>query len=515
VAKVKNKIDDFFTRCRLATFDPRAAAAMNRPEAEYLSLSVKDLTPGMEDIARLPLARVEPDRALVLVEGINPAWSGAVAEFRTAAVEPILGHNKTALTASEWQTIQERLAPYLAWIAARPPTPVEKLGLARLRTVLNDGSKERTTALIVADAALATENAQITQVEKAILLYRDLYRFLHNFVSFADFYSRKGAIFQAGTLYLDGRSCRLCLPVADPGKHAALAGLSAAFLAYLECTRPGGEKLSIVAAFTDGDSDNLIVGRNGVFYDRKGRDWDATIAKVVSNPISLREAFWAPYKKFVRMIEEQVAKRAAAADAQSQAALGSAATAVASADKTAAAKPGDAKKIDVGTVAAIGVAIGGIGAMVTGVLTTFFGLGAWMPAGVIGLLLLISGPSMLMAYLKLRQRNLGPILDANGWAINGRARINVPFGGALTDVAALPPGSERSMDDPYADKRRPWGLYISLLVIVLAAVGWYLGKLDRFLPGPAKSTTVLGTNAPAYKPGSVQAESKAPPAAPK
>ena len=65
------------------------------------------------------------------------------------------------------------------------------------------------------------------------------------------------------------------------------------------------------AAF--GDSDNLMVGRNGVFYDRQGRDWDATITKVVDNPISLREAFFAPYKKFIRMIEEQVAKRAAAA----------------------------------------------------------------------------------------------------------------------------------------------------------------------------------------------------------
>ena len=58
-----------------------------------------------------------------------------------------------------------------------------------------------------------------------------------------------------------------------------------------------------------------MVGRNGIFYDRKGRDWDATITKIIDNPISIRQAFWSPYKKVVRMIEEQVAKRAAAADA--------------------------------------------------------------------------------------------------------------------------------------------------------------------------------------------------------
>src|SRR5436305_12603810 len=94
-----------------------------------------------------------------------------------------------------------------------------------------------------------------------------------------------------------------------------MAGLAGAYLAYCDVARKStGEKMQIVAAFTDGDSDNLMVGRNGIFYDRKGRDWDATISRIVDNPISIRQAFWAPYKKFERMIEEQIAKRAASAD---------------------------------------------------------------------------------------------------------------------------------------------------------------------------------------------------------
>ena len=39
---------------------------------------------------------------------------------------------------------------------------------------------------------------------------------------------------------------------------------------------------------------------------------------------------------------------------------------------------------------------------------------------------------MILAYMKLRKRNLGPILDANGWAVNAKAKINVPFGTILT-----------------------------------------------------------------------------------
>jgi hypothetical protein len=41
------------------------------------------------------------------------------------------------------------------------------------------------------------------------------------------------------------------------------------------------------------------------------------------------------------------------------------------------------------------------------------------------------------------KRNLGPILDANGWAVNTRARINVPFGATLTSVARLPSARAR------------------------------------------------------------------------
>jgi hypothetical protein len=101
-------------------------------------------------------------------------------------------------------------------------------------------------------------------------------------------------------------------------------------------------------------------------------------------------------------------------------------------------------------------------------LQAFFGLGIWMPLGVVALVMLISGPSMLIAWLKLRHRNLGPLLDANGWAINGRVRINVPFGEALTGVAALPPGSARSFNDPYAVRKIPW----PAIVVVLAILAW-------------------------------------------
>jgi len=286
--------------------------------------------------------------------------------------------------------------------------------------------------------------------------------------------------------------------VDDPAKHASIAGLAGAYLAYLDCVRPAtGEKAQIVAAFTAGDSDNLMIGRNGLFYDRAGRDWDATITKVVDNPISLRQAFWSPYKKFVRLLEEQVAKRAAAADADSHATLTHAASSTANIGN---AKPPEAKKIDVGTVAALGVAIGAIGTFATaliGYATGVLKLGVLACVGaVMGIILLISMPSVVLAYIKLRKRNLAPILDANGWAVNIRCRINVPFGASLSSAPRLPPGSTRDTRDRYAERAFPWRTLIVGLLVLYGAYAWSKGRFDGYLPRSLSPAHVLHHDKP-------------------
>jgi hypothetical protein len=501
VQAVKLKVDDFFARVRLAAFDARALAALNRQESEFLAIAALDLTITSKEVLNFPLARIESGKALPLKEGVNPAWIGAIAALQATVVKPLLG-DKTSLTEADWTALNAKLAAFESWSASKVGATVEKIGLARVREILAGKAKETINALIAQDKALEAEAGAIDGVDKLVHFHRDLYLLCTNFVNFKDFYDRgEPSVFQVGRLYLDQRSCDLTLSVEDVAKHATMAGLAGAYLAYCDCVRKStGEKRQIVAAFTDGDSDNLMVGRNGIFYDRKGQDWDATITKLIDNPISLRQAFWLPYKKLVRMIEEQVAKRAAASDAAATAKLQDAAAVATTADK---AKPAEPKKIDVGTVAALGVAFGAISTAVAALATGIVKLEPWqimlLP---VALMLLVSGPSMILAYMKLRKRNLGPILDANGWAVNAKAKINVPFGKSLTQVAKLPPGSQRDLRDPFADKKSPWPKIITVLVI-LAVIGgcWYFGKLDKvlkYLPVKITSTDVYGTNAWIY-----------------
>ena len=125
--------------------------------------------------------------------------------------------------------------------------------------------------------------------------------------------------------------------------------------------------------------------------------------------------------------------------------------------------------------------MGAIGTAVASVVTGLLALPWWqIPLALAGAVLMISGPSMLIASFKLHQRNLGPILDANGWAVNTHARINVPFGTALTQQACLPEGAARSLKDPYAEKETPWPLYIGTAMAVgLLAALWKLGLLAK------------------------------------
>lgn len=480
---IKAKVDDFFARCRLAAYDARAIGALNRQEAEYLAIAAKDLTITAAEVSGFPLAKVEAGRALPLVDGLNPAWSAAIAALRDTVVKPLLG-DKTALTEAEWLTICAKLAPYQAWAAAKAGASVEKLGLPRVREILASNAKAAIMDLLAKDKALEPEATAIAAVDKLARYHRDLYKLLVNFVNFKDFYARKDkAVFQCGRLYLDQRSCDLVIRVEDAGRHGTMAHLSYNYLAYCDVVRKStGEKMAVAAAFTAGDSDNLMVGRNGIFYDRKGNDWDATITKIIDMPISIRQAFWSPYKRLVRFIEDQIAKRAAAAEAANQSKLQSGTTA--QLDAAVAAKPPEPKKLDVGIIAALGVALGFLSTAVATIMAYLFSIPFYyIPFIILALMLLISLPSMVLAWLKLRQRNLGPILDANGWAVNAKAKINLPFGRSLTQTATLPPGSTRDLVDPYAESHKGRNLTIAAVIVaIVAGCMWYFGCIEHYLP---------------------------------
>lgn len=510
--EVRAKIEDYFTRVQVVSFDPRALAALNRDEATYVALSPKSLSAQTEELVDLPIAHVAAVAELPLQSGVNPAWRARLQSFDEKVVRPLIGQ-RTTLSEHEFQIIRERLAPGGAWTEKKPVSRYSAVSSEELQRWVSEGAKEKLLELITSDEAASAQAGAIDSVEKLARFKRDLLDLANNFVAFRDFYQPgRTAIFQIGTLYLDQRALTLVLRVNNPAKHVTLGPLAATYLIYCDVKSAQGETMSIVAGITDGDIDNIMVGRNGLFYDRQGRDWDATITRIVDNPISVRQAFWSPYKKVIRLIEEQVNKRAAEQAAKSETSVLAKATEAEAniADGKKPAAPEPPKKLDIGIVAALGVAVGGITAALGVFVQAFFGLGLWMPLGILGILLLVSGPAMAVAALKLRRRNIGPLLDANGWAVNVLPRINIPLGKSFTTLARIPKDAARDLSDPFEDKKTHWFRWFFLLLLLTLGGAWFLGKLDAHLPLQIRKTTLI----PAPTVASAPATPSAPPVAP-
>lgn len=320
--------------------------------------------------------------------------------------------------------------------------------------------------------ALAAAQAEYMPLRKLLLLHRDFYRLLRNFVAFEDFYDGNDktiASFQAGRLVIDQRICHLCIRVADLPKHDTQAPLSGIYLLYCDCeSKKLGKKMQIVAAMTQGEIKNLMIGKNAVFYDNEGNDYDAVVTKIIDNPISIRQAFWNPYRKFAKWIEDKINKSAAEKDAKAFDDMTAKADAATTAEGAEAKKaPFDIAKF-AGIFAAIGMALGMIGAALVSVAQGLKGFHWWQYLLIIVcILLVISGPSMVMAWLKLRRRNLAPVLNANGWAINADAILSVPFGRTLTEQVAFPLIKAKK-------GLKGWQICLIILacLIVLCAAAW-------------------------------------------
>ncbi len=474
------KVKDYFVRAKLASFAPESAMKLDVQTGLIEAISADNLTAKTDEIAAYPIARITGKADLAIDAAINPAWAP---KFNT--LMSIVKPKEKALTEDVWAAIGATFAAYNAWKDAKKGGEVEALGLDVIKQMLADDRKQALLDLIAQDMELKETADGIDIVDKFLHIYRDFYRLLRNYVTFQDFYCKDKnvkAVFQSGRLLIDQRECRLCMNVADMAKHNTMAPASGIYLVYCDCTtKTSAAKRSIVAAITVGDIGDLFVGKNAIYFDNDGLMWDAVITKIVENPISVGQAFWSPYRRMAKTIENLINKSAAEKDAammkNADAKINAASVAKpAEGDAKAPAPPFDIAKF-AGIFAAIGMAVGMIGTALAGILDSFKGFVWWQYIAIfIGIMMFISGPAMVLAWMKLRRRNIAPLLNANGWAINASSKINILFGETLTDVAKFP---KMKLKDPYAKKGIPaWAKWlISLAVIAIVVAGLWLGNL--------------------------------------
>ena len=470
-----SKVKDFFMRSKLAAFSPSSTASLDIQTSRIDAISAENLSTKNDEIASYPLTHITGKSEIELNAAINPAW-----DKNFNVIKSILDPSVTVITEDIWASIGEKFSAYNAWKNGKTGAAVESLGIDAIKNFIVQDKKSVLLELVAQDAALKEESDNIEMVDKFLHIYRDFYKLLKNFVTFNDFYDKDRditAIFQCGTLIIDQRECKFCMRVNDTGKHSASAAPSGMYLVYCDCTtKTKPAKLQIVAAVTVGDIGALAVGKNGVFYDNSGLEWDAVITKIVDNPINISQSFWSPYRRMATAIENLINKSAADKDAKmmtnATANINAAPTKTADQAKAAAATPPfDIAKF-AGIFAAIGMAVGMIGTALASIFKGLFALSWWQLIILfVGIILVISGPAMVMAWMKLRRRNIAPLLNANGWAINATSKISIPFGETLTEIAKYP---KMKLDDPFAKKGlktwQKWCLTILMLIVVIAGL---------------------------------------------
>lgn len=370
--------------------------------------------------ADMPLVMEEPDKVLPLDNHLNPAYREAVFAFRDKCVKEILG-DVESLDFLSWRRVKAAFAPYRAHQAAKP--------------VMN------------ADLKGQLEN------EERVLRYKlHLLEFLENFVNMKRLYSNSEvAIFQVGILCIDAREMVLSFDIENEAAHSALSGKSNCCVLYLKLFRPATkETKSICSVVTKGPIARLYPGRNGVFHDLDGKEWEAVITKVVENQVSLVEAFWLPWKKVGEGISSAVKKFFGDKQSFGQKTVDTGAK---------SAEAGGAAMAS--SVAAIGIAFGMIGAAAASFTAMFTNMTIKEFLLSFGaLILVVSLPCVVLTWFKLRRRDIGAILNASGWAINRSMAFSMKRASEFT--RCLP--------------RKGWlGFWLKMIILAAIAAGAYFG----------------------------------------
>ena len=489
---VKDKVADFFVRCKLISFNSDCAPAVDVSTDRIAAISGNNLATEGEEIATYPLARPNAE-GILAYDAVNPSWQAAIAAVRSLALDVDYPGAK-GIDEAQWNAVLAKFGAYTAWCGAKAGAEVEPLGLEAVNAILKEDRKGALLELIASDKALEEEANAIAEVDKLLHLYRWFYQFICNYVTLTDLYTPgrpRRAMFEVGDLYIDERCCNLCFRVEDMGKQAETASYGGMYLIYCNCVhRTKGTSMTIGAVMTDGKLANLRPGKNAIFYDLSGEIWDATVTKIIENPLSIKQAFWSPYRRFANAIVDRINKRAAEKEAKVNSSMTESAGKVNVPANTEDKQAGAAavnkatSSFDIAKFAGIFAAIGLAAGFIGSALLALFAKWYFPLIFLLILVICISGPSMFLAWQKLRRRNLGTVLNANGWAVNSLVLINILFGKTLTTVAKYP--MLKNANDPFKKKTPCWkkwlrGILCTVLVLGIAfGILYWTGTLKKW-----------------------------------
>ncbi len=471
-SSLRNKMDAYFVLCQSLLLDRRVGEQMQAGSSHLETVDFADPSAVQSLLVKSPLAPPRPDGVLDFGSRINPHYAPRLEDLRKEILLPLLeGAAEKQLTIEQWGRVKECFSPHENWIASKPACRVEGLGAERLREYLNDSQLLRAARELMDQSkttAFVLDNVRL--LEKVILYQAYMLSFANNFVSFPDLYNpKKRALFEMGTLIMDGRHFNLSIRVHNRSQHANIARASNMLVLYVEVgSKEKGKLYEVAVPVTSGSRGILYAGKRGVFHEVDGREMDAFVVEIVENPISLWEAVMAPFQRLARAVTGKIEKITGAAEEKLDAAGSEAVLGV----QSAFAKNEPAPQVPAapsgqvmgGLLAGGGIALAALGSSAAFVVKTFASL-TWQStlAGILAAVAAVAVPASLVAHLKLRRRDLSAILEASGWAINARMRLTRSQADSFTCVPGYPNGAK-------GIRGRSWWVWALLAAAMAGAV---------------------------------------------
>jgi len=462
-----DKVDLFFAQCRLVGFEPGASQRIGDRQAELAALDISSSQAVGSFLVQAPLAQPTPNGVLPLCgEALNPAYREWVAALREQVLQPVLGSVGETLSEAQWESAKQFLSPYASYMAAKKGAQVQAVPVERLLAYRDGRLAECAQALIEADREVAQVMEGVARVEQLLLYHQGLMRLVNNFVSFPQLYDPdERALFEMGSLVIDGRWFNLAVQAQDVAAHKQTASQGCFFTMYLEVTgAEAAKKFHVAVPVTSGRRGNLAVGKRGVFFDIEGREYIARVVDIIEQPISLQEALATPFVRIGRSLAGRIESLAGAAEKRLEAGVERVTTAAAV--PAPAQAPTAASRA--GMLMGAGVAIAAISsalAFIVKTLTTMSPL--QIVLGAVGIVLAVMVPLSIVAVIKLRRRDLSALLEGCGWAINARMRLTRAQGRSFCVRKDYPRGAKGAPPPAWIKTVLAIVLLIELLVVAV------------------------------------------------
>ncbi|MHC4563089.1 MAG: hypothetical protein ACYS8X_09990 [Planctomycetota bacterium] len=480
MAAVRDKLEQYFAQCRAVSLDASLIDRMGWTPGELDTLDLDDTAAIDEMLTAAPIAQAKPTGELSFADPINPRDAGALEQFRHKVVEAVVGES-AALSARQWEQVKAFFSAHEAWLGAKPASDVGSLGTDTLTQYLDARYAAAVRELIARSKQTAFDLDNIRLAERLLLYQANMLDVANNFLAFPALYDpERRAMFETGTFVADGQRFTLAVKVENRAQHATMASGSSMFLMYVAVTpRTGTPAYEVAVPVTAGNKGNLCVGKRGIFQDRDSMQHDAQVVQIVENPISLTEAMVAPFVRLGKLLTGKIESITAQAekklDTQAAAAMSQVGT-----PQPPQPQAGRSAMASGGMMMGAGVAVAALGSAVAYMTRTLAETEWWQILVVIGAAVLaVLLPTIIIASMKLRKRDLSSMLEGAGWAINARMRLTRKQGRVFTNKPRLPLGST------LIGGRRARRIVIAVIVVViLALAGWFIA--DRYIFGLAK-----------------------------